>query len=299
MSFANIDLEAQKQPLLKKSSKSNYTSIDTTSNETNNLDNIIDKTSQQLQSFNSLISQFDQQRKQLGSKRDSIQLRTNIDKLVENINELYKAIQHLISNLSNLINKSVDERNRNEDEDKLKVTNRQVVIKERLVGEYNDLDKKFKKLVKIYNEKKKITPITTSPTYKSKEEDESVQKQQQQLQLQQEQEQEQIDPDLIEQTELQYHLQLTEERNREIEQVHESVMEVNTIFKDLNQLVHQQGEQLNTIEDNILQLHGNTQQASHELTKANEYQKKKGKWTCILLVALSILALIIVLIVIS
>ena len=95
-------------------------------------------------------------------------------------------------------------------------------------------------------------------------------------QQEQEQVQTQVDQDLIDQTELQYHILLTEERNREIEQVTEGIMEVNSIFKDLSQLVHQQGEQVNTIEDNILQLHGNTQQASNELNKANEYQKQKG-----------------------
>ena len=107
-------------------------------------------------------------------------------------------------------------------------------------------------------------------------------------QQEQEQVQTQVDQDLIDQTELQYHILLTEERNREIEQVTEGIMEVNSIFKDLSQLVHQQGEQVNTIEDNILQLHGNTQQASNELNKANEYQKAKRKWSCILLVALCI-----------
>ncbi|KAI5959977.1 VAM3 [Candida margitis] len=285
MSFANIDLEAQKKPLLQKGTAESYT-------ETSDLDRIIDKTSKQLQTFNQQISQFDQQRRQLGSRRDCLQLRSNIDASIEHINELYNAIQHLISNLSQLINVSAGDKS--DSSDKVKVSSRHIVIKERLVSEFNELDKKFKRLVKVYQEKKRVTPIVSSQGDHKETKNDEPRQVQQQIQLESE-----LDQNLVEQTELQYHLQLTEERNREIEQVTEGIMEVNSIFKDLDQLIHQQGEQLNTVEDNILQLHGNTQQADRELTKANNYQKSKGKWSCILLTALTIIVLIIVLAVVS
>lgn len=290
MSFANIDLEAQKKPLIQKGAVDKYTDA-----ESNHLDKIIDKTSKQLQTFNQQILQFDQQRRQLGSRRDCVQLRSNIDISIDHINELYIAIQHLISNLSQLINVSAGDKS--DGTDKLKVSSRHIVIKERLVSEFNELDKKFKRLVKVYQEKKRVTPIIskTDPQRDNKEPTHYDSYQvQQQTQLEPE-----LDQDLVEQTELQYHLQLTEERNREIEQVTEGIMEVNSIFKDLDQLIHQQGEQLNTVEDNILQLHGNTQQADRELTKANNYQKLKSKWSCILLTALTIIVLIVVLAVVS
>ncbi|KAI5950477.1 VAM3 [Candida theae] len=290
MSFANIDLEAQKKPLLSQAASDKYTD-----SESNDLDKIIDKTSKQLQTFNQQVTQLDQQRRQLGSKRDCVQLRSNLDSSIEHISELQTAIQHLIANLSQLINVSAGDKSN--DTDKVRVSTRHIVIKERIVTEFNELEKKFKRLVKVYQEKKRVTPIISKIDLNvGKEPNHATNERQVQSQVQVEPE---LDQDLIEQTELQYHLQLTEERNREIEQVTEGIMEVNSIFKDLDQLIHQQGEQLNTVEDNILQLHGNTQQADRELTKANNYQKSKSKWSCILLTALTIVVLIIVLAVVS
>ena len=286
MSFANIDLEAQKEPLLKgKDNDANYTSPD-------ELDTIIGKTSRQLLVFGNLISQFETQRKQIGTRRDTQELRNTIDVLTGKIQEMDRAILALIANLSTLINL------KNSITASASISNRHIVIEERLSRQYSELSKAFNKSTKVYQEKKRITPLLTGP---SKETEEQTKSEDTLATSQQEQEQvqTQVDQDLIDQTELQYHILLTEERNREIEQVTEGIMEVNSIFKDLSQLVHQQGEQVNTIEDNILQLHGNTQQASNELNKANEYQKQKGKWSCILLVALCIFLLVIVLIVVS
>lgn len=285
MSFANLDLEAQREPLLKDNTNPSYTS-------SNELDVIIDKTSHQLQVFGGLISQFDNQRKQIGTKRDTVELRDGVDVLIDKISNMDKAILTLISNLSSLIHQQ-SKSNTNTG-----ISNKHMVIEERLSAQYKELDLAFNRSVKIYQERKRNTPIVTrSITHEQELEQNNQGKQSSQRAS--DQEQTQIDQDLIDQTELQYHLLLTEERNREIEQVTEGIMEVNSIFKDLSQLVHQQGEQLNTIEDNVLQLHGNTQQASSELNKANEYQKQKGKWTCILLVALCIFLLVVVLAVIS
>ncbi|RLV91780.1 Syntaxin-7 [Spathaspora sp. JA1] len=287
MSFANFDFESQR-PISKRSSTEE--SIDPVANE---LDIIIDKTSDQLQSFGHLVSQFDNQRKQLGTKRDCQQFRENIDGSVETIGEMNKAISGLILELSSLINQA-SHRGDTHDEAvaSIYVSKRQLVIKERLVSEFSELESQFKKSVRLYNEKRRTTPVRTE--VEVNETTPLIQQEQQQ-----QQQQEQIQEETIGETELQYHLLLTQERNREIEQVHEGIQEVNTIFKDLHQLVSQQGEQLNTIEDNVLQLHGNTQQAERELNKAHEYQKQKGKWSCILLIALVIVVLIIVLAVVS
>ena len=98
MSFANIDLEAQKEPLLKgKDNDANYTSPD-------ELDTIIGKTSRQLLVFGNLISQFETQRKQIGTRRDTQELRNTIDVLTGKIQEMDRAILALIANLSTLIN---------------------------------------------------------------------------------------------------------------------------------------------------------------------------------------------------
>lgn len=267
MSFANYDLEAQKPT--------------TTANGGSELDRIFSSTSTQIQTFGSLISQFNSQRRLVGSKRDSAELRETLDELQTRLSGLDSAISGLTVN----INKAIDQ--------SLEVSERQTMQKERLSQDYANLHKSFKQALDQYSHRKTTVPLKDPDT------EETPLLQETADQKNQPQQQQQLTQDQIDQTELQYHILLTEERNREIDQVAASVQEVNTVFKDLSTLVNQQGEQLDTIEENVLELHGNTQQASRELHKAHEYQKRKGKWSCILLVALLVIVLVIVLAVVS
>ncbi|EGV60594.1 SNAP receptor [Yamadazyma tenuis] len=284
MSFANFDLEAQKSTNGSRITEENH------SISQNELDKIIDSTSTQLQVFGNLISQFESQRRSVGSKRDNTELRSSLDSLTVKLSGLERAIKKLMANLAALITKNSDEKT----DSKFEITNRQIIIKERLVTEYNDLHRQYARSFKEYSDKKRLYPLKVTeatPLLPDNPQPQYHSQQQQQLQVQ--------DQDIIQETELEYHRLLTEERNREIEQAAEGIQEVNTIFKDLGALIHQQGEQLDLVEDNIADLQQNTQQASHELTKAHEYQKKKGKWSCILLVALCIFVLVVVLAVVS
>ncbi|CAH6718274.1 syntaxin Vam3p [[Candida] jaroonii] len=286
MSFANIDLEAQK------SIKNGKITDGPQTDSQNELDKIINNTSEQLRKFGNLITQFDNQLKTIGTKRDSSKTRENLDSLTNNLNNLEDGIKLLVENLDNLINKNSDEKGKN----KIEITNRQVIIKERLLNEYNDLHRAFNKSHKQYSDRKRAHPIKSTektPLLESSSGGYDSQQVQQQTQVQVQ------DQDIINETELQYHRMLTEERNREIEQAHEGIMEVNSIFKDLGELIHQQGEQLDLVENNVGQLQSNAQQAASELNKAHEYQKRKGKWSCILLVALCVFVLVVVLAVIS
>lgn len=294
MSFANFDIEAQKSL-----SKSNSEDIEQEQTHSQNeLDTIINKTSYQLQSFGNLISQFDVQRKQVGSKRDCLQLRENANALISKIADMDGAIKILIQNLSHLINKRQNDTQTVLDKDtdsKLTITKKQIVIKERLVNEFSKLHKRFQKSSRQYTEKARTNPIKDSiPTEDAPNERTPLTLSQKVQSQEQQQTQDQID-----ETELQYHLMLTQERNQDIDQINEGILEINSIFKDLGELVNQQGEHLDTVEDNILQLSSNTQQAERELAKAHEYQKKRSKWSCIFLVALCIFVLVIVLAVLS
>lgn len=292
MSFANFDLEAQKSL-----NKKNSTSIlNSQTAPQNGLDKIISDTTEQLHIFGGLISRFDTQRKQIGTRRDSIDLRNEIDKIVVKVGDMDNAIKVLVLNLSDLINKKQTKTtNEVSESNNLEITNRQLLLKDRLTNEYKGLHSQFDKACKVYNEKKRTVPLKTyNPVV-----DESSPLLLQTSQGSQTQIQQELNEDTINETEIQYHTILTEEREREIERVSEAIQDVNTIFKDLGELVNQQGEQLDTIEDNIMQLHGNTKQADRELKKAHEYQKRKGKWTCIILVALCIFVLIVVLTIIS
>lgn len=300
MSFANFDLEAQR-PL----SKGGDLNVQNNQNNSNNeLDKIITKTSDQLQLLGNLLSQFDNKKKLIGSKRDSIQLRELSSALVSKISDMDSSIQILIENLSRIMNKNLSNTpqasgSHDRPSSKLEVTKKQMVIKERLVNEFNELHRQFQNSARQYTEKARTHPVRDDiPSEETVNERTPLVNKENGNATQQTQVQEQSQ-DQIDETELQYHLMLTQERNQDINQINEGIVEINWIFKDLGELVNQQGEQLDTVEDNILQLSGNAQQAERELMKAHEYQKKKGKWSCILLVALCIFVLVIVLAVVS
>ncbi|CAN3375857.1 hypothetical protein DIURU_003957 [Diutina rugosa] len=284
MSFANLDLEAQqpvgKQPVIEEESAP-------VSGENAELDQIINKTSKQLQVFSELVSQFETNRKQVGTRRDSEQLRSSTDALVSQVTGLESAISKLLANLNMVITSNNGQ---------FEVSNRQMVRKERLVNEFHDLHRQFSNGVRVYTDKKKTIPIKapveTTPLLDENKTSAGASDNQEQLQVHEQQ-------NTINDTDLQYHILLTEERNQEIEQVAQGIQEINSIFKDLGQLVHQQGDQLDTIEDNVQQLNDNAQQADRALVKANEYQRRRSKWSCIFLVVLSIIVLIIVLAVVS
>ena len=161
MSFANIDLEAQKEPLLKgKDNDANYTSPD-------ELDTIIGKTSRQLLVFGNLISQFETQRRQIGTRRDTQELRNTIDVLTGKIQEMDRAILALIANLSTLINL------KNSITASASISNRHIVIEERLSRQYSELSKAFNKSTKVYQEKKRTTPLLTRPSKETEEQTKS------------------------------------------------------------------------------------------------------------------------------
>ena len=286
MSFANYDLEAQtdlpkKQVLLL-----------LLQNTETDLDSIIRKTSHQIQTYGLLVASFNNEKKLLGSRRDDLQLRRKLASSQQNIVSLGSAIRKLIADITVVMSDSSSE-------SEVKASSRQHMMKDRLSSDFRDLESNFDKAVQDYTEKTARAPLqpqkntnTGNYTESSPLLSQNETERQAQLQIQE-------DQDTIEQTELQYHMLLTEERNRQIEQVAEGIREVNSIFKDLGELVNQQGEQLDTVEENVLQMSGNAHEASRELNKAHEYQKRKSKWSCILLVALCVFVLVMVLMVVS
>lgn len=100
--------------------------------------------------------------------------------------------------------------------------------------------------------------------------------------------------DLVSQNEVDFHNSLLQEREQEISTIQQGVHEINAIFKDLGTLVVEQGAQVDTIEENVGTLAQNTQNASTELTKADNYQKSRRKWSCILLFILVIICTLVV-----
>lgn len=279
MSFANYDYEAQK-PL----------GSDKNGGLSSELDSIIRDTSLQIQKFGLLIGQFSTSRKLIGTRRDNRLLRKTLDTLQTEVGELDSSIEKLIFKVNKAMNGSTGKKG------KIEVTDRQMMLKDRFNKEFRDLHNNFNLELRQYTDKKLTYPLK-DPVELQKEDEQTpllsggnTQSQQQQQLIQEEQ---------VNETELQYQIALTEERNRQIERIHEGVVDVNAIMKDLGSLVNQQGEQVDTMENNILEVSGNIQNASRELTKADEYQRRKSKWCTIILVALCVFTLVTILAVVS
>lgn len=109
---------------------------------------------------------------------------------------------------------------------------------------------------------------------------------------------EQVRNDEISESTLQLHADLIQQRDNAITSISKGVQDINKMFKDLDAIVNQQGEQIDSIENNMMSIANNNQLATRELVKAEDYQRRKGKCTCILLLVLVVI-LIIVLLVLS
>ncbi|KAL8739492.1 MAG: hypothetical protein Q9190_007708, partial [Brigantiaea leucoxantha] len=105
-------------------------------------------------------------------------------------------------------------------------------------------------------------------------------RQEQQQQQQQVQEQEQLR--LASQDEVDFQESLIIERESEIRNIEQSVGELNELFRDVAHMVREQGEDLNTIDMNVQNVRGDTQQADVELRSASRYQKASRNKACCL-----------------
>jgi syntaxin 7 len=89
------------------------------------------------------------------------------------------------------------------------------------------------------------------------------------------------------------------EREREIENIHKGVQEISELFTDMALLVTQQGETINSIQDNIEASANNTEKAVIQLNKAKKYQSKYRVRSFYCFIIIFIILLIIIIIMIS
>ncbi|XP_015757764.1 PREDICTED: syntaxin-12-like [Acropora digitifera] len=91
---------------------------------------------------------------------------------------------------------------------------------------------------------------------------------------------------------------LIREREERLQQIEGDILDINEIFRDLANMVYDQGTLVDSIEANVDVTHGNLEGANVNLSKASSYQKKARTKMCILLIILLVVAGIIALIVI-
>ncbi|XP_031558223.1 syntaxin-7-like [Actinia tenebrosa] len=95
------------------------------------------------------------------------------------------------------------------------------------------------------------------------------------------------------QSEEEVSLEAIEERERAIRQLEADIIGVNEIFRDLGNMVHEQGEVIDSIEANVDNAAVHVETANQQLSKASKYQKAARKKMCCILVIVVIAAAII------
>jgi len=91
-----------------------------------------------------------------------------------------------------------------------------------------------------------------------------------------------------------YDIEQLQERERAVRQLESDILDVNTIFKDLATLVHDQGEMIDSIEANVESTHVRVQEGTDHLRQAETYKNKARKKKLIIALILVIILAIII-----
>ncbi|KAF4993310.1 hypothetical protein FGRMN_6577 [Fusarium graminum] len=126
------------------------------------------------------------------------------------------------------------------------------------------------------------------------QEGESTEGAQSDTQLEQLQQQETI-TQLAAQDEVDFQEALIIEREEEIRNIEQGVGDLNVLFRQVAQIVNEQGEQLGTIADRVESVRDDTQQADVENRQAARYQKAARNKSCCLLLILAVILTIVIL----
>ena len=100
---------------------------------------------------------------------------------------------------------------------------------------------------------------------------------------------------LAPQDEVDFQEALIIEREEEIRNIEQGVGDLNVLFQQVAQIVSEQGEQLETISDNVEDVRDNTRGGERELRAAARYQKNARSKACCLLLILAIIFTIVLL----
>lgn len=284
MSFVNYDIEAQRP-----------NGRDVSNSALKQATPYINDISGSLTTFIRNVSTFDKLQKQLGSKRDNDNLRRSIEDVKRDIEDSRTKIDDIIERLSSLSEHKDPKLHFTEE--RLKKQWEQVLKNYRIIyGSYLEKIKSvtvkeaYEQNCKEVKQNSERTPLLSGngeAGYNETKGNESYTdgadgQQQLHSQLQK-----------ISGNQLLYHQDIVHEREQAINHMSKGVQDINKIFNDLNEVVNQQGEQIDTIESSMNDYANNNVLAHQELVKADEYQRQKRKWSCVLLLALVIILLIV------
>ena len=109
----------------------------------------------------------------------------------------------------------------------------------------------------------------------------------------QQQEQEQLR--LADQSDVDFQESLIVERESEIRNIEQSVGELNELFRDVAHMVHEQGQTLDIVSDNVTSTRDDTRGADQNLRTASRHQRNARNKACCLLLILAVVLTVVIL----
>lgn len=219
----------------------------------------------------------------IGTPLDSEELRHRMSILQGETSKLTRETNNVLKDISH---KGMSEDEKEQDKFKVKI---------RLLRE------NFSDILKDYSEVQKTAKVKQRQTIKRKLRD-SVTKGEESVTNNAGDEREASIMLQIEVVQGEVDLELVKEREEALRQLEQDIQDLNTIFKDLGVMVHEQGEDLNVIEDNVEPAARDVEQGVKNLKDAEEYQssaRRKKLFLALILSAVLVIIIVIVVVVVT
>ncbi|CAH1254073.1 STX12 [Branchiostoma lanceolatum] len=250
--------------------------------------------SSNVQKITSNVSQVQRMVNQLGTAQDTHELRDKLHQMQHYTNQLAKDTNKYLKDLSNLPNPSSQSEQR-----------QRKMQRERLTNDFSTALNNFQTVQRRAAEKEResvsraransgLPPVSNASTSPNPFDDDVRTGDGQLIALDGDQGGSSMTAQMMEE---ESNLEMIRERETNIRQLEADIMDVNSIFKDLATMVHEQGEMIDSIEANVENAAIHVESGNQQLRQASDYQKKSRRKLCIILIvgliALGIIGLII------
>ncbi|XP_029048052.1 syntaxin-12 isoform X1 [Osmia bicornis bicornis] len=213
--------------------------------------------------------------KNIGTNKDNQDLRDKVHVTQLSTNQIITQTSKDIARLTVLMR-------RGDKQQKLQIEKLTTDFKD-AVQRYSDMQKSVAAKMKRY-----ILPTTSVENPVDPDDEE----QQRLLQVQEDEQQ-------AKQRSLEFQQGLLFEREDRIKRIEGDILDVNQIMRELSALVYQQNDTINTIDNNIENVHGNVELGTQELIKGSNYLSKYRRKVFVLLLLAIIVVVILIIILVT
>lgn len=227
-------------------------------------------------SINNNVTALEKASKEVGTQADTPLLREKIHTTQQSTKELVSSTTKFLKELTVIVTKGSREHR---------------LQSERVRNEFQATVQRYDTLQKQLGPKMKHAMLQSQSASKNVWNDDEEEEKVSLMESERLQQQQQI------QEELEFEQGLLLEREQRIRQIESDMLDVNEVFRDLAAMVHEQGETIGTIEDNITTTAYNVEKGHEQLVKASGYQKAYRKKLCCMILVLVLVAIALTIIV--